>query len=167
MISMYQVSVPVYVNMLGNLSAILDKAAAHAASRKIDPSVLVNARLFPDMLPLAKQIQIATDQAKGSAARLAGVEVPKYEDNEVTIDELKARIDKTIAFIKGFSPAQIDATEGKDISLTIGGRAMNFKGMGYLLGFAMPNFYFHITTAYDILRHNGVDLGKRDFLGPI
>jgi uncharacterized protein len=164
-ISMYQASVPVFVRMLGNLSAILDKAAVYAEARKIDPTVLLNARLYPDMLPLTTQIQIAADFAKGASARLAGLDVPKYEDNETSFAEFKARIDKTLAFVKSVQPAQIDGSENRDINITVGGNPMSFKGMAYLLHFALPNFYFHLTTAYDILRHNGVEIGKRDFIG--
>lgn len=164
-LSMYQASVPVFVRMLGNLSAILDKAAAHAEARKIDPTVLLNARLYPDMLPLTTQIHIAADFAKGATARLAGLDVPKYEDNETSFAEFKARIDKTLAFVKSVQPAQIDGSENRDVNITVGGNPMSFKGMAYLLRFALPNFYFHLTTAYDILRHNGVEIGKRDFIG--
>jgi len=164
-LSMYQASVPVFVRMLGNLSGLLDKAAAYAEARKIDPAVLLNARLYPDMLPLAKQIQIAADFAKATSARLAGIDVPKYEDNETSFAEFKARIDKTLAFVKSVQLAQIDGSENRDINITVAGNPMSFKGMAYLLHFALPNFYFHLTTAYDILRHNGVEIGKRDFIG--
>jgi hypothetical protein len=164
-ISMYQASAPRFVNILKNLSAILDKAQAYAEARKIDPVVLTSFRLFPDMLPMARQVMIATDTAKGAVARLAGVEVPKYEDTEQTFAELNARIAKTIDFIDTFKPAQIDGTEDKEIVLKLGGNDTRFTGMQYLLGFAQPNFYFHVTTAYNILRHNGVELGKRDYLG--
>ncbi|MBC7944027.1 MAG: DUF1993 domain-containing protein [Burkholderiales bacterium] len=166
-LSMYQASVPVFVRMLGNLFAILDKAMAHAEARKIDPAVLLNARLFPDMLPLAKQIQIAADFAKGTSARLGGVEVPKYEDNEASFAEFQARIRKTLEFVQSLSAAQIDGSEEREINITVGGNPMSFKGMEYLLNFALPNFYFHMTTAYNILRHNGVEIGKRDFIGAI
>ena len=165
-ISMYQASVPAFVRGLTNLSAILDKAAADAEARKIDPAVLINSRLAPDMFPLARQIMIAADFAKGPVARLAGAEVPKYEDNETTIAEFKARIDKTIAFVKSFTPSQIDGSEVRDISITIAGNPMTFKGLPYLVEFALPNFYFHLSCAYAILRHNGVPIGKRDFIGP-
>lgn len=164
-LSMYEASVPVFVRMLGNLSALLDKAVAYAEARKIDPAVLLNSRLFPNMLPLAKQIQIAADFAKGTSARLAGVEVPKYEDNEASFAEFQARIRKTLEFVQGLSADQIDGSEGRAISITVAGNPMSFKGMGYLLNFALPNFYFHVTTAYNILRHNGVEIGKRDFIG--
>ena len=164
-ISMYQASVPRFVNMLTNLSAILDKAQAHVEARKIDPTALTEARLFPDMFPLKRQVQVACDAAKGAVARLAGVEVPKHEDTEQTLAELKARIAKTIDFIKTLKPTQIEGSEDKEIALKLGGREVKFTGIQYLLGHATPNFYFHVTTAYDILRHNGVELGKRDFIG--
>jgi uncharacterized protein len=163
-ISMYQASVPVFIRNLNNLSAILDKAMAHADAKKIDHAVLLNLRLFPDMLNFIKQIQIATDFAKGAAARLAGVEVPKYEDTEVSFADLKARIQKTIAFVQTFTPAQIDGSEEREINLTIGGNALQLKGQSYLLHMVLPNFYFHATTAYAILRSNGVEVGKRDFV---
>jgi hypothetical protein len=164
-LSMYQASAPRFVNVLNNLSGILDKAQAHAEARKIDPVVLTSARLFPDMFPLGRQVQIACDTAKGAVARLAGVEVPKHEDTEQTFAELKARVAKTVAFIETFKPAQIDGSEEKDLTIKLGPREVQWKGMQYLLGFALPNFYFHVTTAYDILRHNGVELAKRDFIG--
>jgi uncharacterized protein len=163
---MYQVSAPRFINTLGNLSAILDKAAAHAEAKKIDPVVLTGFRLYPDMFPLTRQVQIACDAAKGAVARLAGVDNPKHEDSEKTFDELKARIGKTIAFIKSVTPAQVDGSEDKTIELKVGGKDLKFSGMQYLLGFAYPNFYFHVATAYNILRHNGVPLGKSDFIGP-
>jgi uncharacterized protein len=164
-ISMYQASAPRFVNMLKNLAAILDKGQAYADAKKLDHKVLTGDRLFPDMLPLTRQVQIACDSAKGAMARLAGVEIPKHEDVEQTFPELKARVATTIAFIETFKPAQIDGSEDKQISLKTRGQDTTFKGMQFLLGFAYPNFYFHVTTAYDILRHNGVELGKWDFLG--
>ena len=164
-LSMYQASAPRFINTLNNLTAILDKAQAHADAKKIAPVTLTAFRLFPDMFPLTRQVQIACDAAKGAVARLAGVEVPKHEDTEKTFDELKARIAKTIAFIKTLQPVQIDGTEGKEISLRAGGKDLKFKGMQYLLGFAQPNFYFHVTTTYNILRHNGVEIGKTDYIG--
>lgn len=163
-ISMYQASVPVFVRMLRNLDLILDKGKTYAEVKKIAPNVLPGLRLIADMFPLSKQVQIATDHAKGAVARLAGVEVPKYEDNEQTIDELRARIARTIAFVESFKPEQLDGTEERDIAFTLGGHDLKFKGMDYLVGFALPNFYFHMTTAYNVLRQNGVDIGKRDFL---
>jgi len=164
-ISMYQASAPRLANALKNLAAILDKAAAHAEAKKIDPAVLLASRLYPDMLPLLRQVQISSDNAKGAVARLAGVEVPKYEDTEETIADLQQRLAKTIDFVSSFKPAQIDGSEDKDITLKLGPREVTWKGMQYLLGFALPNFYFHVVTAYDILRHNGVEIGKRDFIG--
>jgi hypothetical protein len=164
-ISMYEASVPAFVSMLNNLSAMLDKAQAHAESKKVAPAVFPAARLFLDMFPLSKQVQIACDFAKGTVARLAGIEIPKYEDNEQTIDELKARIAKTVAFVESVAAAQINGSEEREITLTAGGQELKFKGQPYLLGFSLPNFYFHLTTAYNILRHNGVEIGKRDFMG--
>ena len=164
-ISMYQASAPRFVNMLKNLSAILDKAQAYADARMVDPTVLASCRLYPDMLSMARQVQIASDTAKGAVARLAGIDVPKYEDTEQTLAELKARIAKTIDFIGTIKPAQIDGSEDREITLKLGGKEVKFKGMQYLLGFAHPNFYFHVTTAYDILRHNGVEIGKSDYIG--
>src|SRR5712671_3445957 len=156
-ISMYQVSAPRFVNILTNLSAILDKAQAHVDAKKIDPAALTTYRLFPDMLPMTRQVQIACDAAKGAVARLAGVESPKHEDTEQTFAELKARIAKTIDFIKTVQPAQLEGTEDKNIHLKLGPREVDYTGTQYLLGHALPNFYFHVTTAYDILRHNGVE----------
>lgn len=164
-ISMYQASAPRFVNTLTNLSAILDKAQAHVDAKKIAPEALTAYRLFPDMFPMARQVQIACDTAKGAVARLAGVDIPVYEDTEQTLAELKARIARTIAFIQSIEPAQLDGTEDRDITLKRGEKSTTYKGMQFLLGHALPNFYFHVTTAYDILRHNGVELGKRDFLG--
>jgi hypothetical protein len=164
-ISMSQASVPRFAQMLRNLSAILAKAQAHCEARKIDPLVLTSARLYPDMFPLARQVQIACDSAKGAAARLAGVEAPKHEDTEKTFEELQARIGRTLDFIASVKPAQIDGSEEREVVLKLRGRDVPFKGVQYLLGFAWPNFYFHVTTAYAILRHNGVELGKADFLG--
>ncbi len=162
---MYQASAPRFANTLKNLSAILDKAKAHAEAKKVDEQVLTSARLFPDMFALARQVQIACDSAKGAVARLAGVEIPKHEDTEKTFDELKARIAKTIAFIDGVKAAQVDGSEDREIVLKLRGKDVPFKGLQYLLGFAWPNFYFHATTAYNILRHNGVEVGKQDFIG--
>lgn len=164
-ISMYQASTPRFVNTLKNLSAVLDKAQAHAEAKKIDPAVLANSRLYPDMFPLKRQVQVACDTAKGAVARLAGVEVPKHEDTEETFADLKARIAKTIAFIESIKPAQIDGSEAKNIHMKLGPREVDWQGMQYLLGFALPNFYFHTVTAYDILRNNGVELAKRDYIG--
>nr|WP_295778292.1 DUF1993 domain-containing protein [Rhodoferax sp.] len=164
-ISMYQASVPRFVNILGNLSNILDKAQAHVEAKKLSDASLAAFRLFPDMLPMSTQVQIACDTAKGVVARLSGVEAPVFEDNEKTIAELKARVAKTIAFIQTVPAEKIDGTEDKDIVTKRGEKETHYKGMQFLLGHAVPNFYFHITTAYSILRHNGVEIGKRDFLG--
>jgi hypothetical protein len=164
-ISMYQASAPRFANTLKNLSAILDKAQAHADAKKIDPRVLTAARLYPDMFPMSRQVQSACDTAKGAVARLAGVEIPVHEDTEQTIEELKARIAKTITFIQTIQPAQVDGSEDKEVVLKFRSGEVKFKGMQYLLGHALPNFYFHVTTAYDILRHNGVEVGKRDYIG--
>ncbi|MFE8602713.1 DUF1993 domain-containing protein [Archangium violaceum] len=164
-LSMYQASIPVFIRMLGNLSAILEKAAAYAAAKKIEPSVLINSRLAPDMLPLSFQIQIASDTAKGCAARLAGIDPPSMADTESTFPELQERIKKTIAFLQTVTAAQVDGSEEREIVLKMRNSELQFKGQSYLLGFALPNFYFHLTTAYAILRHNGLDIGKADFLG--
>ena len=164
-ISMFQASVPRLINALNNLSHILDKAQAHIDAKKIDASALIQFRLYPDMLNFTRQVQIASDTAKGVVARLAGVEIPAYEDNEQSIADLKARIAKTIAFIQGIKPEQIDGTEDKDIITKRGEKETHYKGMQFLLGHAIPNVYFHITTAYAILRHNGVEVAKRDYLG--
>ena len=164
-ISMYQASVPRFANILGNLSGILDKAQAHVDAKKIDATVLTGYRLFPDMLPMTTQVQIACDTAKGVVARLAGIEIPAYEDNEKTLADLKARVARTIAFIQTMTPAQIDGTEDKEIITRRGDKETRYTGMQFLLGHAVPNFYFHVTTTYNILRHNGVEIGKRDFLG--
>jgi hypothetical protein len=162
---MYQASIPVFIRQLNNLSAILKKGEEHALAKKIEPEVFINARLAPDMFPLSRQVQIASDGVKGCAARLAGVEVPSYPDTEKTFAELQARIAKTIEFVKAFSAKQIDGTEEKKITLKMRDREVSFLGQAYLLNFVLPNLYFHITTTYAILRHNGVDVGKKDFIG--
>lgn len=164
-LSMYHASIPVFIRGLNNLSAILTKAEQHADSKKIDHSVFINARLYPDMFQLSRQIQIATDVVKGGAARLAGVEIPSFADTETTFAELQARIKKTIEFLRGITPAQVDGTEKKAIALKVGSMDLQFEGQPYLLTFVVPNLYFHITVAYSILRHNGVEVGKMDFLG--
>jgi hypothetical protein len=164
-ISMYTASVPVFVRMLNSLAAVLEKGAAHAEAKKIDPSVLLGTRLFPDMFPLSRQVQIACDGVKGGAARLAGVDIPVYEDNEKSFAELVARCRKTVSFLESLKPAQIDGSEDKGITLEMRTGPVNFKGQQYLLNHVYPNFYFHVTTTYDILRHCGVELGKRDYLG--
>jgi hypothetical protein len=164
---MHSFSVPVFVKTLGNLSAILAKAAAHAEQKKFDPEVLVNMRLAPDMFPLLRQVRIACDFAKGAAARLAGEEPPKWEDSETTIAELQARIARTIDFVQAFDPARFDGAEARTVTLTIRGEPVEYGGLAYLAHVALPNFFFHATTAYDILRHAGVELGKRDFIGQV
>ena len=165
--SMYAMSVPVFVKTLGNLSAILGKGAAYAEQKKFDPAVLVNMRLAPDMYPLLRQVRIACDFAKGSVARLAGEEPPSWEDNEATIADLQARIERTVAYLQGFEPARFDGAEERTVTLTIRGEKVEFQGLDYLRHVALPNFFFHATTAYDILRHAGVELGKRDFVGKV
>jgi hypothetical protein len=164
---MYDASVPAVINTLEAMSAILDKAAAHCAAKKIDPLVMTSYRLTPDMLPFSRQIQIMTDGVKGMGARLTGTEVPSFPDTETTFDELKARIAKTIAFLKGLKPEQFKDSETRDITLKAGPTELKFKGLAYLTAFVLPNFHFHATVAYAILRHVGVDIGKRDFLGNI
>lgn len=164
-VSMHAFTVPLFTKTLGNLSAILDKGAAFAAQKKIEPSVLLNYRLAPDMLTFTKQVQIASDHAKRGVARLAGVEAPAYEDNETSFAELKARIDKTLAYIGGFQPAQLEGSDARQVTLKLGGKDRTLAGQTYLLHNAFPNFFFHVTTAYAILRHAGVDIGKVDFLG--
>ncbi|MDF5728905.1 MAG: DUF1993 domain-containing protein [Rhizonema sp. PD38] len=164
-ISMYQASVPVFIRMLNNLVGILEKGAAYAETKKIDPSVLVNSRLAPDMLPLSKQVQIASDIAKRGAARLAEVEAPDFEDNETTLSELIQRLQKTVSYLETFKPEHIEGSEEKTVTLQVGDNTLSFQGMPFLLYFVLPNVFFHVTTAYDILRHCGVELGKRDFLG--
>jgi len=164
-ISMYQASVPRFVNILGNLSNILDKAQAHVDAKKLDAATLTTYRLFPDMLPMTTQVQIACDAAKGVVARLAGMEIPVYEDNEKTLADLKARIAKTVAFIQTVTPGQIVGTEDKEIVIKRGDKETRYTGIQFLLGHALPNFYFHVTTTYNILRHNGIEIGKRDYLG--
>jgi hypothetical protein len=164
-LSMYQASVPTFIRMLGNLSAILEKAEKYASEKKIDLAVFVNARLAPDMFPLSRQIQIASDGVKGCAARLAGIEVPSWPDTETTFPELQARIKKTMDFLKSVSASQIDGSEDRTVTLKLRGKDVSFKGLPYLFGFVIPNFYFHVSAAYAILRHNGVEIGKMDFLG--
>jgi hypothetical protein len=164
-LSMYDASVPVFRQMLGSLSAILTKAEAHAAEKKIEPAALLQARLYPDMFPLTRQVQVAADFAKGACARLAGVEVPRYEDVEQSFGELKARIAKTLEFIESLPREEIEASEERPITTGSGANVRHFQGKPYLLHYAMPHFYFHTTTAYAILRHNGVEVGKKDFVG--
>lgn len=166
MASMYQISVPVYIRRLNGLAACLKKAQALYTDKKYDETSLVNQRLFPDMFHFAKQVQAATDHARNSGARLAGMEPPAVEANEKTLAELVARVEKTVEFLKGLKPEQIDGSEDKTISFVMRGNQMTYKGLDFLLNSNMPNFYFHMTTAYNILRCNGVEIGKRDFMGP-
>ena len=166
-ISMYNASAPVLARALRNLAAMLQKGEAFAAERKIDPSVLLNYRLAPDMYPLVKQVQIATDMSKGCVSRLAGVDIPSYEDKEATFGELVARLEKCVAHIESFTPAQIDGSEDKAITLKFPNGEYAFTGLAYLQGFVVPNVYFHSAMAYAILRHCGVPLGKMDFIGSV
>ena len=164
-ISMYQASTPRFARMLRNLAAILAKAQAHVEAKKLDAAALIGYRLFPDMFPLTRQVQIACDQAKGAVARLAGVDIPKHEDTEQTFAELMARIAKTIDFVESVPASKVEGSDDKEVVLQMRSGERRFKGMQYLLGHAYPNFYFHVTTAYNILRHNGVEVGKADFIG--
>ena len=166
-ISMHSASVPVFVRMFGNLSLWLDKAEAHATAKKFDPQVYLTARLAPDMLPFTKQIQIACDAAKFGVARLAGVDAPKFDDTEASLAELRVRIQKTVEFVRSVPASQIDGTEAKDVVVPRRDGSITLKGEFYLKHFVMPNFYFHVTTAYALLRHCGVDLGKGDYLGAL
>ena len=166
-ISMYRATVPVFARALRNLIAILKKGEAHATERKIDPTVLLNYRLAPDMFPLTRQVQIATDMAKGCVSRLAGVEIPSYEDKEATFGELIARLEKCIAYLESFKPEQIDGTEDKTIMLKRPTGDVSYPGLQYALEYVTPNVYFHCTSTYSILRHCGVDIGKKDFIGPL
>ena len=163
--SIYQASVPVYTRRLEALSAILDKAAVYAAQRKIAPAALIQARLYPDMLPLGRQVQIACSHAVRGAARLSGAEPASVEDKETSFDDLKARVAKTLAFLKDVDAKKMDGMEDREITYPVGDRKMTLKAGEYLLHFSMPNFYFHLTTAYDILRNNGLEIGKADFMG--
>lgn len=167
MISMHSASVEVFQPVLASLSAILDKARASAEARNFEPQVLVNARLAPDMFPLSRQVQLASDFAKNSTARLAGVDPPRFEDTETTIDELKARIARTIDWISSVSPTAFENAATRDIRVPLRDRTLELKGLPFLQRFALPNFFFHVTTAYDILRHNGLEIGKRDFTGNV
>ena len=164
-LSMFEAAIPPLARSLSNLVGILSKAAAHAEAKGIDPTVLLQARLYPDMFPLVRQVQIATDIARRGLARLAGVESTAMEDNEASFEELIGRIVTTLASLEGFLPEQLDGTETRAIELTIRDETLHFSGQSFLLLFVLPNVYFHVTTAYAILRHNGVELGKRDFLG--
>ena len=166
-LSTYQVTVPVFVKTLTNLKAVLVKAKAHALDHKIEEAAFVNARLYPDMFPLSRQVQIATDIARGCVARLAGVEPPSYEDKEQSFDDLAARIDKTIDYMRSLDEKQFEGSARREITRPLRGQPHTFTGANYALQFALPNVYFHAATAYDILRHNGVPLGKADFLGAL
>jgi hypothetical protein len=164
-ISMYQACVPTIIRSLNNLAAVLEKGAAHAEAKKIDPGVLIGSRLYPDMFPLAKQVQIASDVSKGGSARLAQVEPPAFEDNEATFPELVARLRKTVAFLETLKPDQIDGSEDRTVTWQTRTATKSMQGLPYLLNHVLPNVNFHVTTAYNILRHNGVEIGKQDFLG--
>ena len=164
-ITMYSASVPIFVRMLGNLTVWLDKAEAHAQAKKFEAGVYLGTRLAPDMLPFTKQIQIACDAVKFGVARLAGIEAPKFEDDEASLADLRARIRRTLDFIQSVPASQIDGTEAKDVVVPRRDGSMTLKGEAYLKHFVLPNFFFHVTTVYALLRHNGVDLGKADFLG--
>jgi hypothetical protein len=162
---MSKASIPVFTQQLTTLAALIDKAVEHCRTNGVNPADLVSARLAPDMFPFTRQVQIATDHAKGAAARLSGRENPKFEDTESTFEELKARIAKTLAFIKSVPAQEIDGSEERDVTITVAGQPRTLKGQGYLLHNALPNFFFHVTTAYDILRNQGVAIGKRDYMG--
>lgn len=164
-IGMYQLAIPPIVRALENLRHLLSKAAAHCEARKIDPAALIQFRLYPDMRPLTFQVQVACDMAKGCVSRLAGVEAPKFEDNEQSFADLESRIERTLAFVRGVTAEQIDGSECKAVTLKTPRGELNFQGLGYVQGFVLPNVYFHTATAYNILRHNGVEIGKMDYLG--
>ena len=164
-VSMYPISVPVFVKHLNGIAGCMKKAQAHYAEKKYDEASLISHRLYPDMFTFARQVQSMSDHAKGCTALLAGMEAPKYEDNEKSLSDLIARVEKTVEFLKSVKPAQIDGTEEKAITIKMRDRELNMKGVELLLNRSLPNFYFHATTAYDILRHNGVEVGKRDFMG--
>jgi hypothetical protein len=166
-ISIYDASIPTFVHTLKSLKTILQKGAAHAEAKKIDPAVLVGSRLFPDMFPLSRQVQIATDAAKGAAARLAGTEPPKFEDKEATFAELVARVDRTIDYLNAFKPEQLESAETRTVTINTPRGAFTFTGLVFLRHWALPNFFFHVTTTYNLLRHNGIELGKGDYLGQV
>jgi uncharacterized protein len=165
--SLYDFSIPVLARGLTNLSSILDKAAANAAAKKFDPVVLAQTRLYPDMYPLSRQVQIVCDTSKGAAARLAGIEIPKHEDNEVTLADLKQRVAKTLDFLKTVTANQLKDAEDRVVELKFPNGTFKFSGRTYVSDFVLPNFYFHLSMVYALLRHNGVELGKGDFLGAI
>jgi len=164
-LSMYDFSVPVFNRVLTSLSGLLAKASSHAQAKSFDPQILVDARLYPDMFPLSRQVQIACDFCKGATARLAGAEVPSFPDEERTVAELEARIRRTLDFINGFTSAQLEGSEHREITIALRGEKLTMMGLPYLTVFVLPNVFFHVTTAYNILRHNGVEIGKRDFVG--
>jgi hypothetical protein len=164
-ISMYSMSVETFVAVLTHMSKLIDKGLAHATAKKFEPSVLVNARLAPDMFPLSRQIQIACDSAKNGSARLAGQEPPRFEDKESTLEELRTRIARTIEYLKSIAASALDGSEDRDIKIPVPGRTIEMKGLPYLQTWALPNFYFHVVATYAILRHNGVEIGKNDYLG--
>lgn len=166
MLSIYEAAIPPLKRTLGNLAGILQKGEQYADAKKVEHHVLLNARLFVDMYPLTRQIQIATDMSKGAGARLAGIEIPRYEDSETSFAELQARIAKTIVFLDSISPERLAGAETREVTITVRKVDLKFSGQDYLLKWVLPNVYFHVTTAYNILRHSGVELGKRDFLGP-
>lgn len=166
-ISVYDASVPVFVQVLEALIGLVDKAEAHAQAKKIEPSVLLGARLFPDMFPLIRQLQLSTDFAKGACARLAGVDVPSYQDNEASFADIRQRLKRTIEFVQSLPKDSFAGGGARDVTVRVAGQPTTFKGQPYLLHFALPNFYFHATTAYAILRHCGIELGKRDFIGKV
>jgi uncharacterized protein len=166
-LSMYQVAVPPFLQTLGALSSVLGKAEAHAGAKKFDPALLLASRLAPDMFPLSRQVQIACDFAKSTVARLAGIAVPSFADEEKSLADLRGRIDKTLDYVRSFKPSQIDGSEERDVTITLAGKPVTFKGEPYLVHFVLPNFYFHATVAYAILRQDGVELGKRDFMGSV
>lgn len=166
MLSIYAASITPLKQTLSNLAAILQKGEEYADAKKVEHHVLLNSRLFVDMYPLTRQVQIATDMSKGAGARLAGIDIPKYEDSETSFAELQVRIAKTIAFLDSINPEQLTGAETRDVTITVRKVDLKFSGQGYLLKWVLPNVYFHVTTAYNILRHNGVELSKQDFLGP-
>ena len=166
-LSLYDASIPTFLHSLRSLKTILEKAVAHAEARKFDPSVLVSMRLYPDMLPLNRQVQIASDAAKGAAARLSGSEPPKFEDNETTMADLIARVSKTIDYLEGFKPQQFEGDDNRVITIKTPRAAFNFKAADFVRHWALPNFFFHVTTTYALLRHGGVEIGKADYLGPV
>lgn len=166
-LSLYEASIPTFLHTLHNLKSILEKAVAHAEARKFDPNVFVSTRLYPDMLPLARQVQIASDAAKGAAARLSGTEPPKFEDNEATMAELVMRVTKTIDYLQSFKAEQFAGAESRVITIKSPRNTFNFKAQDFVRHWAIPNFFFHVTTAYGLLRHGGVEIGKADFLGSV